>query len=77
MSKRESLKAFKEKICKNCKNQECEKGIVTIKYKDMLQIKCCNYIPSETESNKEQQEQEREVIKYYHERNKRNEKKMD
>lgn len=56
------LKNFKNKICKYCKNDECEHGIVAVRYGNMLQMKCCDFIRKD-EQDKSIKEQ-KEVIKY-------------
>lgn len=61
MSFKDDMKIFKEKICIHCKNNECERGIVAVRYKDELQMKCCEFM----RKDKQDEEMEtKEVMKY-------------
>lgn len=62
-----NIQTFIKEVCSNCKNKECSKGIHIIKYDNMIVTKCCDYIRNDDKST---DEQTKEVIKYYHERNK-------
>lgn len=61
------LENFKREICQHCKNDECEHGIVAVKYGKMLQMKCCDFIRKD-EQDRFIREQ-REVIKYLRDKN--------
>lgn len=74
MEFKEDIKMFKKEVCSYCKNKECQRGIIAVRYKDHLQMKCCDYIRND-ERNID--EQTREVVKYYHERNKRKERRKE
>lgn len=63
MDTEDKLKIFKKEICHNCKNDNCDKGIVMTKYEDVLLIKCCSYISKGKTGN-----DEIEVLKYYHDK---------
>lgn len=69
MSTEDNLKKFKQEICSNCKNNDCEHGIVIINYQNELQMKCCDYISNGQKNNCVNTE----VIKYFKERGKRDE----
>ena len=66
----ENIQTFKKEVCSYCKNKECNRGIVAVRHEDYLQMKCCDYIRNDEKST---DEQTKEVVKYYHERNKRRE----
>lgn len=61
----EDIKMFKKEVCSHCKNKECERGIVAVRYKDGLQMKCLDYIRNEETCA---DEQTREIVKYYRHR---------
>lgn len=62
MSFKDDMNIFKEKICTYCKNDECERGIVAIRHKDELQMKCCEFIRKD--NNKQEQKELIEFMKY-------------
>lgn len=68
MDTEDKLKIFKKEICRNCKNDNCDKGIVVTKYENELLIKCCSYI---SKGKNKINETEIEVIRYYHDKNER------
>lgn len=61
----EDIKMFKKEVCSYCKNKECQCGIIAVRYKDHIQMKCCDYIRNDDKST---DEQTREVVKYYKQR---------
>lgn len=63
-----NIQTFIKELCSNCKNKECSRGIYVTKYNDMIVTKCCDYIRKDTDSNDEQM---KEVVNYYHEKNKK------
>ena len=67
-----NIKTFKEKVCSNCKNKHCERGIYVTKYDNMIITKCCDYIKKDSKRGSIE-----EVIKYYHEKNKGKNKKEE
>lgn len=61
MSFKDDMKIFKEKICTQCRNDNCERGIVAVRHKDELQMKCCEFM----RKDKQDEEMEtKEVMKY-------------
>ena len=63
-----NIKEYIQKVCSNCKNKNCERGIYVTKYDNMIITKCCDYIKKDNKRGSIE-----EVVKYYHERSKRNE----
>lgn len=63
----ENIQTFIKEVCSNCKNKDCSRGIYVTKHNNMIVTKCCNYIKDDKVSI---DEQTKEVVKYYHERNK-------
>ena len=55
-------KVCSQKVCSNCKNKHCERGIYVTKYNNMIITKCCDYIRKD--SNKEEQQELIEFMKY-------------
>lgn len=59
----EKLKMFKNKVCRYCNNNDCDRGIVVVLYNNQLQMRCCDYIPSKDIKNNCI-----EVVKYFERR---------
>lgn len=57
-----NIKEYIQKVCSNCKNENCERGIYVTKYDNMVITKCCDYIRKD--NNKEEQQELIEFMKY-------------
>lgn len=64
-----NIQTFIKEVCSSCKNNNCNRGIVVTKHDNMIITKCCDYIKKDNKRGSIE-----EVVKYYHERSKRNEK---
>ena len=62
MSFKDDMNMFKEKICTYCRNDNCERGIVAIRRKDELQMKCCEFMRKD---KRDEEKETKEVMKYY------------
>lgn len=60
-----NIQTFIKEVCSHCKNDNCERGIVAVRYEDGLQMKCLDYIRNEETCA---DEQTREIVKYYRHR---------
>lgn len=60
-----NIQTFIKEVCSHCKNDNCERGIYTAKYNDMIVTKCCDYIRNNENCA---DEQTREIVKYYRHR---------
>lgn len=61
MSFKEDIETFKQEICTHCRNNNCERGIVAVRYKNELQMKCCEFIRKD---KRNEEVETKEVMKY-------------